>query len=297
MIYFNKRATYAFTAVLMVLVLIFISCAGLKNLRTSTSIVLNKAPYYHGKLPFEEGTSVKTGFLPITTDIRIDPEDKDVWQDLLKSLTEQIDSLNVSEQLPGLEMPLSEFPDVYAGSPEMFGAPVTSSSYDNGDDNYIPPMVLYYKKPSVEWKQKIAAVCESKNLDYVIIIFTGLSEYMIHQKNIFGKKELELGTGYSIPVKWLKSLDDPVDVVHVTGVLVDKTGKIRRCGAEGILAAKRQSLLESAIGIRNAIGSSQIKEITKNVVRKDLHGNPPAYKVALQNLVANLIGRNDLIIK
>jgi len=283
--------------VFAVISLLIFACASLKNLRTSTSVVLNKPPNYHGKIPQTSSTPIKVGLLPITTDIRINRQDSKIWGDLLKDMNQYISSLSLLESLPDLDLPLSEFPDVYVGSPEMFGAPVSSSSYDDGDENYIPPMVLYYRNPSAQWKEKVINLCAEKNLDYVLFITVGLSEYMIRQKNLFGKKELVLGTGYSIPVKWLSSLEDPVDVVHVTGALIDNHGKIRRSGAEGILAAKRQSLLESAIGLRNTISSDKIKQITKDVKRDDLQDHPLAYQIALRNLVGNLIGRNDLIVK
>jgi len=64
-----------------------------------------------------------------------------------------------------------------------------------------------------------------------------------------------------------------------------------------ILAAKTASLLESAIGLRNALGDEAVSQLTTNVVRKDLPGHPLAYQVALRNLIANLLGREDLLIK
>ncbi|MCD6116828.1 hypothetical protein J7K93_07425 [bacterium] len=277
--------------------LFLFACAALNNLRTSTSVVLNKPPNYYGKIPRAGSSTLKVGLFPIVTDIRVDKRDKRIWADLLKDVNRYSNTLSLVKSLPDLDLPLSEFPDVYVGSPEMFGAPVSSSSYDNGDENYIPPMVLYYRNPSASWKEKVVNLCMEKNIDYVLFVTAGLSEYMIRQKNLFGKKELVLGTGYSIPVKWLSSLEDPVDVVHFTGVLVDKTGKIRRSGAEGILAAKKQSLFESAIGLRNSMGSDKIKQITKDIKRDDLSGHPLAYKIALRNLIGSLIGRDDLIVK
>ncbi len=294
-----RRTKQIFLWLLFIIIaLMMFACAALKNLRTSTEVVLSKPPNYYGRLPREKIASLKVGHLPITTDIRVKEWHNDtIWNTILKDMTDYLDSLGISEPLPDLGLPLSEFPDIYVGSPEMFGAPVTSSSYDSGDKNYIPPMVLYYRNPSLNWKEKMIHLCAERNLDYVLFISVGFSEYMIRQKNWLGQKELVLGTGYRIPVKWLSSLQDPVDVIHVTGALIDKQGKIRRSGAEGILAAKTASLLESAIGLHNALGDEAVSQLTTNVVRKDLPGHPLAYQVALRNLIANLLGREDLLIK
>jgi hypothetical protein len=178
----------------------------------------------------------------------------------------------------------------------MIGAPVSETNYLDEDDDILP-MVLYTRDGSRDWKHEIGRICAEKQCDLVLVLYLGISEYMVHQKGILGGKEIALGTGYTIPVKWLTSLEDPVEVIHVTGLLVDAEGNIINAGAEGLLAAKTASFFQSIVGLRNAISDDSISGITTDIRRKDLEGNPFAYEVALQNLFANLLGRKELIRK
>lgn len=63
----------------------------------------------------------------------------------------------------------------------------------------------------------------------------GFSEYPKAAKGVFGKKVV-LGTGYEEGIKFLSAEDKPVEVLQVTGMLLNREGNIIRSGAEGIVA-------------------------------------------------------------
>ena len=50
-----------------------------------------------------------------------------------------------------------------------------------------------------------------------------------------------------MPLTWLTSLDDPVQVLQLTGVLVAPDGRVLRVGAEGVLA-RRTGMAASMAG-------------------------------------------------
>jgi len=68
-----------------------------------------------------------------------------------------------------------------------------------------------------------------------LCIKLGFSEYPKADKGAFGQKVV-LGTGYEEGIKFLSAEDKPVEVLQVTGMLLDREGNIIRSGAEGIVA-------------------------------------------------------------
>ena len=69
-----------------------------------------------------------------------------------------------------------------------------------------------------------------------------------------------------------------------------------RAGGEGIIAKDTHFLLQT-INIEEDISKSAIDQVLTLECRNDLPGNPLSWKVALNNLVAQLLNRKELIIK
>ena len=264
------------------------------SMRSSTETVLVKPPYYHGR---SSGTGLRIAHFPIFLDRRMkDTEAMHSWKILLESMNAFIDSAGWSVPVEPIDPPIEEAPDVYFGSVNMPGAPVVSSQRTEDEASDPTQTILVTVSPSKTWMDKWSTVAKQERLDAILCITVGLGEYFILQTSLLGKKELGLGTGHRITVKWLTSLDDPVEVLHVTGVLLDKEGKRFRAGAEGILAAGTASFFESLIGFKHRLTPDDVEQI-KAQRRNDLQDRPFQHHVALQNLVGSLIGRDDLIIK
>jgi len=199
----------------------------------------------------------------------------------------------VSKPLPPIKLPLRDAPDVYVGNEDSDQSPVVATNAEENDDRI---MIVYRYNPSGKWKEALLRLANARGVDYVLYITLGFSEYFVRQKNLLGSKELELGTGYVLPVKWLSDLDTPVEVLHVAGALLDKNGKILRAGAEGIVA-KQTGFLWSLFDVREMITAEDIEKLLQEERRQDLPDKPLAWQVALQNLVAQLSGRADLIVE
>ena len=147
-------------------------------------------------------------------------------------------------------------------------------------------MVLHLQRPSVEWRQQVTALAAAHSARHVIAIQLGVSQYMKGYSGVF-RKEVALGTGYRQPVKFLTAEDKPVEVLHLTGVLVDESGKPIRAGAEGIVL-RDTPFLAQAIEASRMFDRDELARVVDRDRRQDLPGAPLTLEVALDNLVAQL---------
>ena len=176
-------------------------------------------------------------------------------------------------------------PRVYVGSAESEYAP------QDVDDQRLPgdrfaPMVLHLERPGVEWRAAAGALVVQSGVQYAVAIQLGVSEYMKGYSGVF-TKEVALGTGYRQPVKFLTAEDKPVEVLHLTGVLVDANGKVVRAGAEGIVL-RDTPFLAQAVGATRTFDTQELQRVLTRQRRNDLPGAPLSIDVALDNLIAQL---------
>ncbi|MDQ7054848.1 MAG: hypothetical protein Q9P14_18925, partial [candidate division KSB1 bacterium] len=187
---------------------------------------------------------------------------------------------------------LKDAPDVYVGNPLGDDSPDTTEFEEEIKNYGFAPgehvTLVYALAPAFGWKQRLRQLGDEYGLQYVVFITLGISEYFPTQIDWKGNKAIYLGTGHAMRLKWLTSLDDPIEVLHFTGALMDTTGKILRAGAEGF-HAKPGSFLESVFGLRRTHGEDDIDEILQ-LRREDLPGRPLVWKVALHNLIIQLTG-------
>jgi hypothetical protein len=100
-------------------------------------------------------------------------------------------------------------------------------------------------------------------------------------------KEVALGTGYRQSIKFLTAEDKPVEVLHLTGVLLDATGKVVRAGAEGIVL-RDTPFIAQAVDASRVFDAQEIQRVLSQERRNDLPGSPLKIDVALDNLLAQL---------
>jgi hypothetical protein len=206
---------------------------------------------------------------------------------LLVEMNSYLDSLrgrNANDgDLPNGAIP----PDV------MFGC-VTAPDGDcleNGDSLRTEEMRLAVGRPSKAWIEWASTTAGSDSVTHTLVLTVELSQYLLRQKGILGKKILELGTGYTVNFPWLTSLDTPVQVVQLTGALMGRDGRAVRIGAEGMLA-RRTDLLTSSIGGQSLITDEEIARL-RDQRRDDLPGQPLVWQVAMRNLVIALTRDGD----
>jgi hypothetical protein len=147
-------------------------------------------------------------------------------------------------------------------------------------------------RPSEAWIAWAGTALDSAGADAALLITLEIGQYWVRQKGLSLSKEVEMGTGYSVGIPWLTSLEKPVSVVQLTGALVGRDGRAVRIGAEGLLA-KRTSLSISALGAQALISDEELTRL-RSLRREDLPGQPLVWQVALRHLVAQLTGRSDV---
>lgn len=300
-----SKKKFAVLNTIAVLALVFLTgCAALKNFRSTQEVILGEVPppYYHGKV---KQKIKNVGHLPVAMDIRLKESlmNEDVAtavEPFLEEINGNLESLEITIPIGSLNLPAKEAPDIYIGNLQGIDFPGPIYTEEDLKAKYIDPeggnIVIYANGPSNKWKEKLIPIAKEKNIDHFLYITIGTSEYFPNQKNWKGSKEITLGTGYKLPLKWLTSLNDPITVIQFSGILLNANGKIIRSGAEGFLAMPN-SFLESTFGATKLFSDDDIENGLKFKRREDLPGKPLAWKIALNNLVANLLNKNNLIIQ
>jgi hypothetical protein len=153
-------------------------------------------------------------------------------------------------------------------------------------------MRLAVTRPSPSWITWMGSSPDAHGAGRVLILRLEVGSYLVRERGVRGREEVELGTGHSASVPRLTALETPVQVLQLTGALVGRDGRAVRIGAEGILA-KRSRLLVSAVGGVERLGEDAVSAARAGR-RDDLPGTPLAWQVAMRQLVAQLTGRPEV---
>ncbi|MEE4310987.1 MAG: hypothetical protein V2J62_03895 [candidate division KSB1 bacterium] len=282
---------------LLMFILGLSSCASVfKGMRSSSTKHVNKAPYYEGTL---KTMPLKVVHFPVSADNRLrnafmDRDRRFVLEPLIWEMNKYLDSLKISTAIPALDLKQDEAPDIYVGNEYADFAPTNRIGVDEDESSTV--MVVYKYDPSKTWKEMLKGAMIRHEADHVLFITIGFSEYFLRHKNIFGKVVLDLGTGHQTTASWFTDMETPAEVLHVAGALLNREGKIVRAGAEGIVA-KKTGFFTNALGMRDILSEEDLKKILQSEKRTDLPGKPLKWKVALNNLVAQLMEKKALIVK
>ena len=155
-------------------------------------------------------------------------------------------------------------------------------------DPDVRAMHLAVTQSSKKWRAALPTVLAGAQADHLLLIHVAVRDHWVAQKGLSFKKEVPLGTGYAQPAPWLTSLDTPVCVVQLEGVLVGPDGKLVRSGVEGIFAT-RTRFGESVVGLQRVITDEDVARIRTELRREDLPGTPLVWEAAVDALVRGLL--------
>jgi len=259
-------------------------------------------PYYAGK-QIAAGTPV--GYFPITFQRgATQPENFDPKSDSSSPIGMLVADMNRYLDSLGVAKPLAENAKVPGTPPNVeFGCIRTTSPFDcDEQDNQEAlgrgdrrNLRLAVGRPSDDWSKWAGEQMAGSGVPNALLINLEISDYHIRQTGLAGRKEVELGTGYTIAVPWLTGLDTPVSVLQLTGALMNADGTAVRIGAEG-LVARRTGMVVGALAAQRIIRDDDVAQL-RNARRGDLPGQPLVWQVALRNLVAQLAGRPELAMR
>lgn len=267
--------------------------------------LLTHPPYYAGARtsgPAAGGPN-RTGHLPVAYQRGanqasiFDPSASDAMHELLDAMTASLDSMGVSLRLveggrvsavthaATLHPPDVQF-NCYtgAGFPDDDCAVDADTALGRG----TATMRLAVTNASPQWKTWIGETMDGAGVERTLVLTLEVGNYFVRQRGLAGKKEVELGTGHTVPLPWVTSLETPVSVLQLTGVLVGRDGRAIRIGAEGMLA-RRTPFEVSALGGQALISDEDV-EALRVARREDLAGRPLVWRTALETLVRRLTG-------
>lgn len=147
-------------------------------------------------------------------------------------------------------------------------------------------MKLAVGRPSEAWVKWMQESAAANDVAHTLVISLEVGNYLMKQTGITGRKSVELGTGHTVSLPWLTSLETPVMVLQLTGAIVDRDGRAVRIGAEGMLA-QRTRLTVSAMRAQELLRDEQVAELRAQR-REDMDGSPLVWQVALRSLVTQL---------
>jgi hypothetical protein len=257
---------------------------------------LKEPPYYAGSVSFPVG---RVAHLPIayqqgaSQDAMFDPDAHpgSPVAALLAEMNAYLDGLGLSSPLAAAGPVRGIAPDVMFGCDrDPLGDCIRES--DDPTGRGAPWLRLAVGRPSPDWTRSAQQAMDAVGADRLLVLTLEIGQYWPHQRNLRGDKEVRLGTGHAVRVPWLTALDQPVQVLQLTGALVDPSGRAERIGAEG-LVARRTNLLLLSVGVFELLTDADVEQV-RRAVRTDLPGEPLVWQAALHDLLAELMARREL---
>ncbi|MDX1675348.1 MAG: hypothetical protein R3314_11185 [Longimicrobiales bacterium] len=252
---------------------------------------LGQAPYYSGR-PVPAGT---VAYVPVTfqagaagpASFDLSSEPDSPVAELLRVMNAHLDSLAVDRLLRRIEPVAGTPPDVHFGcEPGAWDECVFTDDDGDGD----PEMRLAVGRPSRQWIDAAAAQLTEAEADALLVLTLETGWYWPRQTNWRGGKAVDLGTGRTVALPWLTSLEDPVSVIQITGSLVRPDGRAIAAGAEG-LVARRTSILLTGFDVHALVSDEDAETLL--TVRVDDRGATLVWQQAIDDLVDRLTGSSS----
>ncbi len=272
-------------------------CAALDAAAVAETHRLDDAPYYVDVAQPRPTPGACALVLPVG----IDPELREVlgYGDRLRELEPIVAALNA--RLAARDGCLSAAPvspradgapRVYVGTSESEFAPPEAAQQRIDHDRFAP-MVLHLQRPQAAWQGEVSALASAAGKPYAIAIQLGVSQYGKGYAGVF-RKEVVLGTGYRLPIRFLSAEDEPVEVLHLTGVLLDAAGRPLRAGAEGVILRDTPFHVQ-VFDVARILDDVALERVLQDERRDELPGAPLKLAVAFDNLLAQLARHPPLV--
>ena len=266
-------------------------CAALDELAVAQTQRLEEGEFYAYLGAGVREAADAAALLPVS----LDPELADLlgygqraaeFTPILVAMNTQLQGAACCRYVDAASLP-SGAPYVFVGSADGEVAPPEAQDQVLPHDRFAP-MVMHVRKPSAAWSGALAALLARERASYAVVTWLGVSQYPKGREGTFGKKVV-LGTGHEEPVRFLTAEDKLLEVLQLTGVLVDAQGQVVRAGAEGIVA-RDTPFAAQVIDVSKVLDDRTLEQVLTSERRQDLPGAPLKWDVALGNLLAQLRG-------
>jgi hypothetical protein len=244
----------------------------------------DRPPYYDGKLKqaVRPAGHATISFRQVDGSLDPTPDKSPGLAAVLDSLRDEIARLGMTGALV-IDPRLPGGPDVYFGARRGGVGPDGIPRGPEDLDTTEPrKMAFEVEGPSKMWKAAAQQVA-GPDVRAIVTVQIGFGDHWIRQQDWKGNKAIGLGTGRSMPVAWLTSLDDPVQVLQLTGAVVTPDGKVLRVGAEGLIA-RRTGMAASVAGAQEVLREEELQALMTPGV-----GGEPVWRTALRALLQGLL--------
>jgi len=198
-------------------------------------------------------------------------EDDEATALLLARINAHLDSLGHSVRL-------------HPAAPEPpFPPQVSFELAEPGIHDSPGPMRLQAYSPTDDWKAWVADELAGAGADALLLIEFG------HTWLLPAGDVVRLGSEHEQRLPRGTDEDEPLMALVLRGALVGADGRVRRIGAEGIVAAVQESTLGRLLGMGRSISRRDVRQLLETR-RTDLPGEPLRWQVALETLVRELTG-------
>ena len=266
------------------------ACAALNEAAVGRTDRVFEAPFY---VTYKEHA---TGRPVVVVPVTLEPVSGEPF-DLAgrgQALRPLLDALNASlatetccRYVADHALPALGGPTVYLGMLDGDTAP-EGTGIDREYYEEYSPMILHSLKPDAEWRAAAAALTTQHNAAQILFIQLAFTQFPKADRGFFGKKVV-LGTDYGVPVRFFSAVDGPIEVVALTGVLLDADGHLLRAGGEGITGYDAPFWVQ-VLRAGKDIDTNAIDALVKTDRRDDLADQPLKWQAALDQLLAQMIG-------
>lgn len=261
--------------------LAFPGCAALDEAAVARTDRIAGAPFYKSYTKSELAAEPAL-LLPLRTD----PRDASRLDPLRAAID---DYLRKQSCCRGADRELpAGAPSVYVGSSEGENAPHEAWNMREAHDKY-PPMIVHFAKPAAGWKQAASALAAENGAQRVVHVQLDLVQYPKADRGLFGKK-VQLGTNYETKVRFLSAIDKPIEVLQLSGAVLDANGKELCAGGEGIVGSDAPFWVQALEAGRD-IDDEALQHVLHHERRQDVPGAPLNWQVAADQLLWNLLHR------
>lgn len=185
-------------------------------------------------------------------------------------------------------LPAAGAPRVYVGSATGDLAPPEAGQSASAADRFAP-MVLHLERPTRSWQTAARELMAGNHFTHLLLVRISVSQYPKGRRGLFAKNLL-LGTGHEIPVRFLTAEDKPMEVLQLSGLLIGADGRVLVAGAEGALARDTPFPAQS-LELASLLDDTTLDAALTTERRADLPGAPLSLDVAADTLVGQLLSR------
>jgi hypothetical protein len=277
-----RAALIPMMILLFLLSLLFAGCATLDDAAVARTDRLPEAPFYKS---YRKGTGEPEP--AVLLPLKADPKSAARLDKLRVAIDDYLANMSCC-RISQHELPVAGAPWLYVGSSEGEDVPMEAAHFREDFEKY-PPMIVHFVKPKPEWKNEMRVLASSEGARRVVVTQLDFVQYPKADKGFFGKKVV-LGSQHEEKVRFLSAIDKPIEVLQLSGAVLDENGVELCAGAEGIIGSDSPFWVQ-VLEAGKDIDDDLLEQVLHHERRDDIPGAPLNWQAAADQLMWNLLRR------